>query len=548
MARFTKGKTFTSTEEVTSAKLHQLVEDASIGIEAITDLTAIADPVASNDNLLIADTSANSARKVPASNFLTKNSGGNFDTGGVKITGLAAPTVTSDAVTKAYADALSVAAGNLPSVSGSDNGSILVVSAGSWATTAASGVSSAQIVAGSVTTAKIADDAVTTAKVANDAITTAKILDANVTTAKIADSAITTAKIAAGAVITADLADAAVTSAKIASGVLPTFGIFRKADPTIVAWEKTGNFTARTATTIYVEVNGELKTIAASTSITMPASATVGTDYAIWAKTDGSLEATTNHTSPPTSNARRVGGFHYAPGGNASGTSGGDATASINAYSFWDLKFRPSCSDPRGMTLVAGNFWADIYLCGVDHHTNGTSKYNVTIADGSAPPKVPTAFGGNGSTAYSNGNWWNFMEVLASWGKRGLTYAEFAALAYGTTEATSSGGSDVPTTGVDGTGATSNWNVFTSKWGVIQSTGCIYTWGDEFGGGAAAASWSANTGGRGSTYQMENAVILGGSWDDGSNSGSRCSYWYASPTFSNPNIGVRGACDHLCVD
>ena len=75
MARFTKGKTFTSTEEVTNSKLHQLVEDASIGIEAITDLTTIADPVASNDNLLIADASASAARKVAASNFLTKNSG-----------------------------------------------------------------------------------------------------------------------------------------------------------------------------------------------------------------------------------------------------------------------------------------------------------------------------------------------------------------------------------------------------------------------------------------------------------------------------------------
>ena len=548
MARFTKGKTFTSTEEVTSAKLHQLVEDASIGIEAITDLTAIADPVAANDNLLIADTSASSARKVPASNFLVKNSGGNFDANGVKITGLAAPTVSGDAVTKAYADALAVAAGNLPTVGTGDNGSLLLVSAGSWATTSSAAVSSTQIATGAVTTAKVADLAITTAKLDDAGVTTAKINDAAVTTAKLADSAVTTAKIAAGAVITADLADAAVTAAKIASGVLPTYGIFRKADPTVVAWEKTGNFTARTATTIYVEVNGDLKTIAASTTITMPGSATTGTDYAIWAKTDGSLEATTNHTSPPTANARRVGGFHYAPGGNASGTSGGDATASINAYSFWDLKFRPACPDPRGMTLVAGGFWSDIYLCGVDHQVNGTSKYNVTIADGSAPPKIPTAFGGNGSSAYSNGNWWNFAEVMQAYGKRLPTYAEFAALAYGTTEATSSGGTDVPTTGVNGTGSTSNWNVFTSKWGVIQSTGCLYVWGDEFGGGAAAARWTANTGGRGSTYQMENAVVLGGAWDGGSLSGSRCSSWGNSPTVSFISIGGRGACDHLLID
>ena len=33
MARFTKGKTFTSTEQVTSTKLHQLIDDAAIAID-----------------------------------------------------------------------------------------------------------------------------------------------------------------------------------------------------------------------------------------------------------------------------------------------------------------------------------------------------------------------------------------------------------------------------------------------------------------------------------------------------------------------------------
>src|SRR5690606_22276580 len=137
------------------------------------------------------------------------------------------------------------------------------------------------------------------------------------------------------------------------------------------------------------------------------------------------------------------------------------------------------------------------------------------IADGNSPPKIPIKFGGNGSMAHSTLNWWEAHEVLQSWGKRSPTYDEVAALAYGTTEATSSGGSDVPTTGVSGTGATNAWNEFTSRWGVIQATGCMWIWGGEFGGGAtgaAGASWTANTGGRGSTYQMESAVRLGGDW------------------------------------
>ena len=335
-----------------------------------------------------------------------------------------------------------------------------------------------------------------------------------------------------------------------ASGVTNlTFGLFRKADPTTAAFVKTGAFTMSTqAAIIYIEVNGVMQSIAASTAITMPGSPAAGTDYAIWAKTDGTLEATADHVTPPTANARKIGGFHYAPGGNATGVAGGDTTPAINAYSIWDLKFRPACPDPRGMTLVADGFWADIYLLGVDHPTNGSSKYNVTIADGNSPAKIPAKFGGNGTTAYGGGNWWDMHEVMRSFGKRFPNYSEFAALAYGTTEATSSGGTDVPTTGVTGTGATSAWNLFTSKWGVVQAAGNLWVWGDEFGGGTAAAGWVANTGGRGSTYQLENAVLLGGNWGGGVVSGSRASDWNNAPTVSLGNIGARGVCDHLQLD
>ena len=326
------------------------------------------------------------------------------------------------------------------------------------------------------------------------------------------------------------------------------YGLFYKADPTTVAFTKTGAGTASIKAGTKVDVAGTVVTFVAATAIDMPA-LTAGTDYAIWVKDDATIQATTNFSSAPgAGNWRKIGGFHYAPGGNAAAQAGGDTTPAINAYSFWDLKFRPACPDPRGMTLVADSFWADIYLLGVDHLTNGTSKYNVSIADGSAPPKIPTKFGGTGSNAYSTLNWWEANEVLQSWGKRSPTYDEFAALAYGTTEATSSGGSDVPTTGVSGTGATNAWNKFTSRWGVIQATGCMWIWGGEFGGGAAGASWTANTGGRGSTYQMENAVIFGGSWGDTTGFGSRCSLWGNSPTSSYGSVGARGVCDHLTLD
>lgn len=315
-------------------------------------------------------------------------------------------------------------------------------------------------------------------------------------------------------------------------------GLFRKADPTIAAWTKTGNGTMTTATTIYVEVNGSIKTIASGTSITMPTLA-AGTDYAIWAKTDGTLEATSNHTSPPTANARRVGGFHYAAGGNATAQSGGNTTAQINEYSEWDLKFRPACSDPRGMTLVAGGFWTDIYLANTDCDVNGTSKYNVTIADGSSPPKVPTAFGGNGSTTYGSLTWFESCELASAFGKRLLTQREFMAMAYGTTEASSIGSDQ---------GSTILNAAYTSKWGVMQSAGVMYVWGNERAGPFASAAWNANTEGRGSEYNAPNAVLLGGGWTDGANSGSRCSVWGYAASSSNFLIGVRFSCDHLLLD
>lgn len=317
---------------------------------------------------------------------------------------------------------------------------------------------------------------------------------------------------------------------------------FIKADKSTVAFTKTGAGTVSVKAGTTVEVNGKVIQFTAATAVNMP-SLTAGTDYAIYACDDGTARADANFTAPSgytSTTARKIGGFHYAPGGNASARAGGDTTAAINAYSLWDLKFRPACPDPRGMTLVADGFWADIYLLSVDHLTNGTSKYNVTIADGSSPPKIPTKFGGSGSTAYSSLTWWESAEVMRSYGKRLPSCAEFAALAYGTTEASSVGADP---------GSTVLNAAYTSKWGVIQATGCLWVWGGEFGGPYVNAAWTANTGGRGSAYSLSNAVLLGGNWDNNTPySGSRCSNWGHAPSFSNTDIGARGVCDHLILE
>lgn len=191
------------------------------------------------------------------------------------------------------------------------------------------------------------------------------------------------------------------------------------------------------------------------------------------------------------------------------------------------------------MTTDPGEgFCGMIYMLNTEHIANGPSAYNKVIADGSSPPKIPTQFGGSGSNSYSDLNWWTAGEVLAAYGLRHPTYQEYAALAFGTTEASSIGTDQGSTV----------WNAaYVSKWGINQASGVMWIWGDEFGGGAAGASWTANTGGRGSTYQMENAVLLGGAWGSGAYSGSRSSGWNVSPPISPSSIGARGVCDHLIL-
>jgi hypothetical protein len=319
--------------------------------------------------------------------------------------------------------------------------------------------------------------------------------------------------------------------------------VLDKADYFSVIFNKTGNGTAEIKAGTNTTVNGATVEFATDTAITMP-SLTAGTDYFVYAIDDGTAEAVaatgtwpTPVASPP-ANSRLIGGFHYAPGGNATAQSGGDTTAQINEYSFWDLKFRPSATDPRGMTLVSGAFWVDIYLLNTDPQTNGTSKYNVRIADGNDEAIVPDAFGGNGSTTYSGMTWWNTAEALSAFGKRSISYREASVAFYGTTEESSAGSDPVDTIlRAD----------YTSKWGVMLSTGNMRQWGDDFGGGAGPSSYEAITGGRGSVYLQANAVILGGFWISGSKSGSRDALWNDSPSTSASSLGGRGACDHLLL-
>jgi len=321
---------------------------------------------------------------------------------------------------------------------------------------------------------------------------------------------------------------------------------FAKADTQQVAWTKTGNGTAETSTALTVEVDGGVVEIPSGTSISMP-SLSAGTDYAIWVAPDGTLEADASFTVAPTANGRRVGGFHYAPGGNATLDSagnwnnhtGGDTTAQINEYSFYDLKWRPSVADPRGLTLVNESFWTGMYLMSANTTVAPLHKYNVEPARDGNNPQKPYGDG----TTYGNAKPMNVFECLSYYGFRAPDVNEFQLLALGVNEERSIGGSGPGNTG-DVTDRSKNEQ--TSAWGVFDATGVLLVWGrdslpDNNQDNGVTEGRSDNV------FRISRFARFGGNWGDGSFSGSR----FVSTTtssFSGADLGGRGVCDHLILD
>jgi len=280
-----------------------------------------------------------------------------------------------------------------------------------------------------------------------------------------------------------------------------------------------------------------------------------GTDYYVYALEAGGFILSANATNPTgytTANSRKIGGFHYGVIPEAftaiNNIVAADATkiAGINAYSFWDLKFRPANNDARGMFKANSGKWYDIYLLNVDHHTFGTSAAGKTIAGGTVLngrnfPKIPLFYGGDGTTTYGTLTAFEAMEIGKAYGKDMISYEEFSAIAYGVLEATSAGAAD--------TGVTQHLANFTSKFGMCMATGCQWIWGKDLSRGPGATyAWKANTEGRGSIYSDESgpvSAIFGGSRDSTVESGSRASTWGNYVWFTGWGNGCRYACNHL---
>jgi len=297
-------------------------------------------------------------------------------------------------------------------------------------------------------------------------------------------------------------------------------------------------------------LNGYLYAIA--TAVTMPTH-TNNTDFAIWQNpSTGALVGDASFTTAPAgaTGGSIVGGYHYIPSGRPTAVNNGSPTAAaeILEYSIWDLTWRPTCPDPRGMSCIDERYWIDLYFCGktsfagTDFNAVPSSKIGLTIADNNDPPLIPAFYGGNGTTAYSTsgslaaGSWINFGEVAQSFGKRLPSYHEFAAAAFGAPEA-GSRGSD-PGTVI--------WER-QSKWGLAQATGTLWVWESDFAG-TGSTSNATHTGGRGTIFASDTkAVILGGNWSAGGDSGSRSARWDSSPWDGFNSISARFAAGHLVL-
>ncbi len=368
-----------------------------------------------------------------------------------------------------------------------------------------------------------------------------------------------------------NLAAASITYGNLATGVLDP-RVFYKLDAFSPAFTKTAASTLSIKAGTSAMVAGVLVSWAVDTAVTMP-SLTTGTDYAVYACADGTLRADVSMVNPTgytTANSRRIGGFHYSlvasgttvAGGSFAATGNGmiwvqgdvDNIAGINKFSLWDLKFRPACSNPVGMALVNGRTWVDIYLCNTDTAANGTSKSGTNIASGTVLPKIPAAFGGNGTATYANLNWWVANELARANQKRIMREFEFVDAAFGVTENQS----------IDATASTYPTTLrnagYTSKYGIEQASGHHWTWGEDCNFFSEAASpaytWhDVNVNGAGTgrgqvqsagTYGISR-VLLGGSRSNGVNSGSRTSNWFYYPWSSYWSIGLRAVSDHLLL-
>ena len=162
MAEITTTQSFADGDTVTAAKLNNIVSNASVGAEIVSNRSELTSVDGGSDFVLGIDTSSNSLRKIKPNNLTVANS------------------ITESKIVD-------------------------------------SSISTSKIADLAVTTAKIAGNAITTAKIEGTSIISSKIADGAIITVKISNNAITTDKIEGTSITTQKIADGAVTQIKLAT-------------------------------------------------------------------------------------------------------------------------------------------------------------------------------------------------------------------------------------------------------------------------------------------------------------------------------------------
>jgi hypothetical protein len=287
-----------------------------------------------------------------------------------------------------------------------------------------------------------------------------------------------------------------------------------------------------------------------------------GTDYFVYAKADATFYISADDTI---TTDRLIGGFHYGLVGETEAPSGEKTEEmmvrqrGIWAASCWDLKKRPSSKSPRAKNFAFG-IWADIYPADEDIAIRGysspwkdpyaTTRAKAKLAGGTTEygrgiPKIPLAFGGNGTLTYGKLNHWDACEIAASLDMSLLSFTEFSLLAKGVLENVSSLTNNYEIT----MGTIEHYPNLTSEY-LEQATGVQWMWSSNLATNPTGTTWAWRTvtGDRGQIYSTENspiAVILGGNRDGGVSAGSRASAWNNYVWNSNWYIGCRFACRDL---
>jgi len=349
------------------------------------------------------------------------------------------------------------------------------------------------------------------------------------------------------------------------TGIFANYSVFQKSDIFTPAFKKTGAQTISIKAGTRISAGGTAHYWATDTAVTMPTHS-AGTDYSIWLKTDGTLEAvadsfgspaTTGDLTSPQAGAVKVGGYHYGLVGPTETVAGGgfstsgvtsaggsfgwtqgdvDKIKGINEFSIWDDVFK-CAGEQRGMAFdPIMKMWAAIYFMSDDPDNNGPSAYNTNVGSGTVLPYIPSAWGGDGVLKYSRLATFEANELVTAFGLRLPRYEEFMSFAFGVTEGQSLGGASSTIT------ATARQAGYTSRIGIEQATGHQYTIGGPIHS-VGGSGWSGV--GRGSIYAGTGEILLSGSRDYGSNSGSRCAHFDNALSDSNWRISVRAAGDHL---